>query len=220
MTIGRMNSFRENVRRSSLMLFGQSVADRPTQTRELIEERLRAIEVDPKKPLWLTPVTFWDFDRESFTFLAPEELAELTDAVAEVRAVAATIPEDGRASAEQLDRTRPHFVRVVEVMGFDRYDDPDALIYGKVIEQRLVPWPSYLDQLRFRTGYDSTDDPALWVWVYVAETNGYDDDRFLARADVIETALKPLARGVAPEGRVYLYFRTTSDLPEVEGVAT
>ena len=38
------------------------------------------------------------------------------------------------------------------------------------------------------------------------------------RADVIEDALKPIARDVAPEGRVYLRFRSTLDLPEAQGV--
>lgn len=216
-----VDTFRTNVQRASRMLFEQSVADRPRQTRELIEQRLREIEKQhPRYPLWLSPQSLDDFDRESFAFLPPDELDELAAKVEDVRDVARGIPEGSPAHPDQLDRARSPFVRVVELMGFDRYDDVKPFVIGKTIERRLAPvWPPHLDHLRFRTGFDSTGDPALWVWGYVSQTGEYDSTPFLEWASDIRRVLDPICHEFAPENRAFLRFRSTAEPVESEGVA-
>ena len=210
---GVIASFWANVLASSNLNLSSGVADRPRITREAIAARLAA------KPKWLTSFTAVGFRKEEFEFLSPEELNRLTEGVHGVRAVASELRADQPATEEQRKRALPHFLAILEVLEYDRYADVSALILGKGIEQRLgSEWPPFLDQLRFRTGLDSTDDPALWVWAFVAESGEYEEVRFLARTDVIEDVLEPIAREVAPEGRLYLLFRTTLDLPEAQGV--
>ncbi len=213
MSLRSVDTFRTNVQRASRLLYGGFVADRLRLTVDEIDRQLSTNDQ------WLTCQTADDFDEESFRFMPPDELRDLARAVAEVRDAATAIPEGVAAHSDQLHRARPHFKKVIELMGFDRYDDSEAFVCGKTIERRLAPVrPPHLSELRFRTGFDSTEDPALWVWAFVAETDEYDDDRFLARANVIEQVLKPISREVAPEGRAYFHFRTTSDLPEAQGV--
>lgn len=211
---GMIASFWANVLASSNLNLSSGVADRPRITPEAIAARLAA------KPNWLTSFTAVGFRKEEFEFLSPEELNRLMDGVDGVRAVAFEMRPDQPATVEQRERALPHFVAVLEVLEYDRYADVPGLILGKQIERRLATeWPPFLDQLRFRTGLDSTDDPALWVWAFVAEETGeYEEARFLERTDVIEDILEPIAREIAPEGRLYLRFRTTLDLPEAQGV--
>jgi hypothetical protein len=193
--------------------WSEAIADRPRLTTQDIEKQLSTSK------RWLWSSVFVSFHDNDFQFLSLPELKFLTDAVQRVRAVASEIDSEGVATADQLNRARADFVKIVNLMEFDRFDDGDAYFLGKTIERRLAnKWPLPLDHLRFRTGQDSTDDPALWVWAFVAETGEYEEARFLERTDVIEEVLEPIAREAAPEGRLYLRFRSTLDLPEAQGV--
>ena len=210
---GLIAPFWMNVLAASNLDLSSGVADRPRITLEAVAARLAT------KPRWLTPFTVLGFRQEEFQFLSPEELSRLTDGVKGVRAVTSEMRPDQPATEVQREQALPHFLAVLEVLEYDRYGDVPALILGKQIEHRLASnWPPCLDHLRFRTGLDSTDDPALWVWVFVAETGEYEETSFLAHTDVIEDVLEPIAREVAPEGRLYLRFRSTLDLPKPEGV--
>jgi hypothetical protein len=167
----------------------------------------------------LTPHTAEEFQEDAFSFLPEGELSRLKNAVEKVRAVSSNMGPRVVATRDERDEALPYFKIIVRVLEPDRFTDPETFKLGKKIERELAPVrPSHLDQLRFMSGLDSTDDPALWVWVYVAETGEYDDATFLARADEIENVLKPIARAVAPEGRVYFHFRTTSDLHDAQEV--
>ena len=203
-----------NVLAASSLDLPSGVADRPRITPDAVAARLVT------KPRWLNPFTVRGFRVEEFQFLSPEELKNLTDGVNGVLAVASEIRPNQLATEDQRERAQPYFLAILEVLEYDRYGDVAALILGKQIEQRLASdWPPFLDHLRFRTGLDSTDDPALWVWAFVTEeAEEYDEIKFLRRANAIEDGLEPIARELAPEGRLYLRFRSTLDLPERQGV--
>lgn len=208
-----VRTFWKDVDRAAGFAWLYAVADRPRLTPRDIEKQLATGN------RWLSPLVFDYFQEEEFQFLSAEELTLLSDAVRQVRSVASEMNLDGVATPDQLNRARSNFGEIVRLMGFDRYDDPDAFLIGKTIERRLASdWPPDLDHIRFRTGQDSTGDPALWVWAFVAETGEYEEARFLERTDVIEDILEPIAREAAPEGRLYLRFRSTLDQPVAEGV--
>lgn len=208
-----VGAFIRNVMQVSRVIPFRFVADRQRLTSARLDELL-------SHNGWLTRQTADKYNAAAFDFLSPDELNALTVAVAQVRAVADQLGPNEAASAEQADRARPAFKQILTLLELDRFDDPDAFILGKAIERRLsVIWPSHLDHLRFRTGLDSTDDPALWVWAFVKETGEHDEQAFFKGVDEIEPLLKPVAREAAPEGRVYLRFRSTLDQPEAEEVA-
>ena len=201
------------VRRDVGYTSDRAVADRPRFTPEAIIKRLKT---DSR---WLYPHVFDERWENGLGFLDQAERAWLTENVEKVRAVAGEIPDGGQPTVEQLDRARPSYATIVEWMGFDRYDDADAFYFGKQIEQRLNPWPPRLDHLRFRTGFDSTEDPALWVWAFVAQSGEYEEKSFLGWASDIRRVVDPIAREFAPEGRAFLRFRSTAEQAELEGAA-
>ncbi len=155
---------------------------------------------------------------EYFDFLDESEYARLNSAVSKVTEIARSIEPNGDATDEQYALATPHFADVVELMGFDRYEHADEYYYGKQIERDFQPTPSILDHLRFMFKKDSTDEQALWIWIYIKNDEEFDDDRFLSHAKDIEQVLEPIARSIAPEGRVYFYYRSMADLSQYKGV--
>jgi len=209
-----LEEFWRNVRRAARLIRPPNVvADSPRISVDEITERLGTDD------LWITRGAVAGYVEADFAFLSPAERDRLTKAVAQFLIVANGLDPRQKVTSAQFEQALHPFVQIVEMLAFDRYGDAEAFRIGKEVEQKLAAnWSPYLDHLRFRTGLDSTDDPALWVWVFVTETGEYDDATFLARADVIEDVLRPVAWSVAPEGRVYLHFRTTSDLLDTQGV--
>jgi len=211
---GSIAPFWMNVLAASNLDLAPGVADRPRITPEGVAARLAT------KPRWLTPFTVAGFRPNEFHFLSQAEFNRLSDGVSGVQAVTSELRPDQAASDEQRERALPHFLAILEVLEFDRYGDVPALILGKQIEQALAPnWPPHLDHLRFRTGFDSTEDPALWAWGYVAQTGEYDETTFLEWASDIRRVVDPICREFAPDRRAFLYFRSTAEQLELEGVA-
>lgn len=205
--------FWKGVSRTAGLAWSDAVADRRRLTLGEIEERL----VTHKR--WLKAHVFNFFLEEDFLFLSSDELKPLSDAVHQVELVASEIDFEQAATPDQLNRARPAFGKIVQLMGFDRYDDPDAFLLGKTIERRLAPaWPLHLDHLRFETGPDSTGDPGLWVWAFVAESGEHDTEAFHSAAEAIEVVLNPVTREVAPDRWPYILFRSTLDQLEPEAV--
>jgi hypothetical protein len=202
--------FWPTVRRELGYVSDRAVADRPRLTREAILKKLTTNE------RWLQWFTFDAPYAEGFDFLGQPEKRQLVAAVELVRGVAKEIPEDGRPTAEQLDRARPPFADVVELMGFDRYDEADDFYFGKQIERRLKPWPPQLDHLRFENGSDHAGYPALWVWAYLTAAASDSDEQVKRSAGLLRPILREAAREVAPDRFPYVSFRSVSD-PVVEG---
>lgn len=209
-----VGAFFRNIQQSCRLIYWAAIADRPRLTPEWIDDMLE------KNHGWLTPQTAAHYEAAAFDFLSPEELQRLTDSVGQVRAVAGELGPNDTASAEQRERAKLAFKAVLQLLEFDRFDDPEAFRLGKMIERKLAAgWPPHLDHLRFRTGYDSTEDPALWVWGYVAQVGEYDEQTFLEWASDIRRVVAPVAREFAPEGRAFLRLRSTIDQAELEGAA-
>ncbi len=210
-----LDKFWLNVRTAARMIRPPAVvADSPRIPAEVIAKRLASAD------LWLAPVAVRDYDENDFQFLSQEERNRLSDAVSRFKLVAGSVNPRGPATTEQVEKARPAFQQIVELLEFDRFGDAEAFRIGKTIEKRLEPVrPDRLVELRFETGLDSTGDPALWVWVFVSETGKHDKNVFFEGVDQIEPILKELSYEEAPEGRAYLRFRSILDQPAVDGVA-
>jgi hypothetical protein len=185
-----------------------AVPNGPRLTDGLIEKKFR-----------LSRHTAEGFQEVAFSFLSPGELAELKEAVRSVREVASELGSRVVATTGEKARALPHFQKIVRMLAPDRFADPEAFKLGTIIEQKLTLRPPHLDHLRFMSGLDSTDDPALWVWAFVKESGEHDEQAFFQGVDEVKPVLEPMLREVAPEGRVYLRFRSTLDQPVAEEVA-
>lgn len=135
--------------------------------------------------MWLTPSSVSGFDENDFPFLPEAERSELSACVAEFRRVARQVPPTGPAAPEQIEQALPPFLRIVELLEFDRFGNAEAFRIGKQVERRIEPIrPPELEELRFDARSDHAGDPGLWIWVHLAD----DDDE------------PPLARGGAALG--------------------
>lgn len=209
-----LDEFWRNVRAAARFIRPSAIADSPSLDATKISKMLESSD------FWLAPAAVRGYVETDFSFLAPGDQQQLSDAVELFRAVAQNVNPKGPATPEQVAKARPAFQSILELLEFHRYGDAEAFRLGKIIEQKLTPLhPAHLDHLRFRTGLDSTGDPALWVWGYVAQTGEYDETTFLEWADDIRRVVDPICREFAPEGRAFLYFRSTAEQAELEGAA-
>lgn len=210
----RVGAFFRIIQQSCRVIYWAAVADRPRLTPEWIDDALE------KNHGWLTSQTADRYDAAAFDFLPPDELQRLTVAVGRVRAVAAELGPKNSASAEQRERAKPAFKDILQLLEFDRFDDPEAFRLGKMVERKLTAnWPPHLDHLRFMTDLDHSGDPALRIWVYVRGSVEEDEEAFFAAVDEIKPMLDETAREVAPDRWPYISVRSTLDQPEVEAAA-
>ncbi len=209
-----LEEFWRNVRRAVTLIRPSAIADSPRISTEEISRSLASAD------LWLVRGAVGGYDEKDFPFLSPEELSRLTAAVQQFRDVAVTVSPRGPATRQQIETARPAFQSIVELLEFDRFADADAFRIGKEIERRLAPdRPAELAELRFETGPDSTGDPGLWVWAFVAESGEHRKDVFFGAVDKIEPHLGPIAWDVASGRQPYILFRSTLDQLAPEAAA-
>lgn len=202
--------FWSNVRTSARFVSPRATVDSPRLDAGAIESALR------RSTLWLTPGAVAGFDAADFDFLPDDDRAELGRLVTEFRRTAARVPATGPVTDEQVAAALPVFRDIVGRLAFDRYGDPEAYRVGHRIEQAIAgPRPPELVELRFDTGTDSTADPAVWVWAFLADES---DEDFLRRAHSVRPLLDRAARAAAPDRLPYISFRSIGEQAELAEV--
>lgn len=168
--------------------------------------------------LWLTPKSVAGFDPADFAFLDPEEQKRLSDSVERFRGVARTVPATAPPTAAQIESALPPFREIVEMLDFERYGDAEAYRIGKRIERMIRDdRPEWVADLRFETGSDASGDPAVWVWVVMAD-EAAEGDGGTSNARAARALLDGAAREAAPDRWPYIRFQTVSEQAELAGV--
>lgn len=161
--------------------------------------------------LWLVPATVVDFDEADFDFLPAGQRSELAQLVQKFRETAAKVEDGGSLSDEALKEGRPLLERIIEILDFERYKDPDALRYGKRIERTLArDRPPEIVDMTFRTGPDYADSPTLWIDVALADKVFVEDSQFLEVARRVDQRLDRIARHEAPHLWPFISMRAAS----------
>ena len=207
----QLEEFWLNVRRGVSLFSPVASVDSPRLNANLIEKQLRSAD------LWLTPKVVAGFNESNFDFLPDTERKKLRQSVEHFRKIASQVPVDQPATQGQLNAAAAAFRAILEIMRLDKFEDPEAFIVGKQVEQGVAgKLPKWVRQLRFRTGADNTGDPGIWIWVIV-DDNALQQDMLRktiqqARA-VLDEAVKELNTGYWP----YIRFQSVS---EQEGTKT
>ena len=203
---------------SRLMMPLGVVADTPRFDPASFEAQLR------KARHWLSLSAVAGFDAAEFDFLPEVDRTKLAKLVADFRQVASTVGPKAPVTEKAVEQAAPLFRDIVQILGFDRYEDAEAYRLGKQIEGEIEgDRPAELEELRFKTGLDQTGDPAVWVLAILKDVASESDDQFLENAHQLRPLLKAAARKVAPDRWPYLSFRSLAEqleLAETPGVST
>jgi hypothetical protein len=203
--------FWTNVRIGAGLVGHRVIGDSAHLDSGAIESRLRGAT------LWLTPRAVDGFDKGDFTFLPDDERERMARLVADFHDEAEKVNPSASAPTDVVESALPLFLDLVGMLGFDRFEDPEAYRLGKQIEREVfADRPSELAQLRFNTGIDHTGDPALWVWALLTEDTSKSDEEFLKAARRLEKVINPIARRVAPDRWPYISFRPIKEPAETE----
>lgn len=200
-----LREFWISVRTGAKFLLPSATVDSPKLDANRIESMLRGTFI------WLTPKAVEGFDESDFDFLADGERNRLTQCVNEFVNAAQQVPPDQPATDAQVQAGLTPFQCVLEIMRPDKYGDVEALVIGKRVEQCVAgQLPEWVADLRFETGEDSNGDPAVWIWVEVADVAA-EEEVFSKNTkqvrDIIESSLRKLGIQHWP----YVRFRTSSE---------
>lgn len=207
-----LHEFWIGVRTGARLLAPRATVDSPKLDASAIERLLQGAT------LWLTPSVVAGFNEADFTFLPEVERTKLTRLVNAFRGVAAQVPPAAPASDEQIEQARPLLRDIVALLEFDRFGDAEAYRIGKQIESAIASWrPRELVELRFNTGWDSTSDPAIWIWAFLSDEK---EDDFLNRAGELRPLLDAAARAAAPDRLPYVSFRSIAEQAELAEVGS
>ncbi len=200
-----LREFWTSVRTAAGFLLPPVAADSPRIDTDQLEARLRRVQI------WLTPKSVEGFHVEDFPFLDEGTRGQLSRCVQQFVNAAEQVPPDKPATEEQVQVALPAFLCILEIMRPDKYGDLDAFIIGKRIERDLAGHlPDWVHELRFETGDDANGDPAVWIWVELADAAA-EKNVFSQHTREIRTDLVDCVRRLGVERWPYVHFRTVSE---------
>ena len=200
-----LQEFWTSVRTGASFLLPSATVDSPKLDANHIESMLRGTHV------WLTPKSVEGFDESDFDFLPDDERGRLAQCVSDFVDAARQVPPDQTATDAQVQAGLPCFRCVLEIMRPDKYGDVDALRIGKKVEQRLTGQiPEWVSDLRFETGEDAIGDPAVWIWVEVADAAA-EADVFPKNTKQVRKIVESCLRQLGVQHWPYVRFRTSSE---------
>jgi hypothetical protein len=204
-----LHDFWTNVRLGANLISPRASAAAPQIDADDLTKRLQRAD------LWLTPRAVDGFDRSDFSFLSDDELNQLESLVVRFREIASTVNPAAPTPIAAVEEAGPLFLKIVLMLDFDRYEDDEAYRLGKLIERAITPYrPLELAQLRFRTGWDHTGDPGLWIRAFLSDEPPMTEQQFLESAQRMRQLLDPIARRIAPDRWPYLSFHELAELSE------
>jgi hypothetical protein len=205
-----IDDFWLNLRTAARHLAPTVAVDSPRADSERLERALQSAA------LWLTPHSVEGYDPRDFAFLAPADIENLTRNVERFRAVAAQVPT-GQPASE--GRAREAWTALDEVLRLLRpHSFPDAESFKiqysleKELRGKLPPW---VESFTSETGTDTSEDPALWIWLNVSDEAGKRLAAGEGRAvrEEVESAVRRLGIRRWP----YVRFQTPSELAGSKG---
>lgn len=161
--------------------------------------------------LWLCTSSVEGFEQADLDFLSDEERVKLCDCVEKFRMVADKVLPTGPATSKQVSEARPQFQGILEIVRPDKYGDPESFVVGKLLEQRLDGrFPDWVKDLRIESGFDSTGDSAIWIWVEIADEAANNRD-LLKNYTSVQELLRRELKSIGEARWPYIRIRTVSE---------
>lgn len=170
----------------------------PEHLSELLRERL----------FWLTPAAVEEFDPDDFGELSDEARERLARDVEAFRAIAEQASAEKSPSKDQVREASAHFISILSTLqrhleGFNLYH---------ALKQRA--FPEIVRDFAIKIGDDSTGDPAVWVWVILAEP--VEGPRIVEILREMQTGVDAVLRRLKIDRYPYIRFRTEAEQRELE----
>lgn len=213
--------------RNPLFHEGVSPPDVPRVTAEQLDRELAKQGLARQEVLRTLGLGLPAYDEKDFDFLPSTDRARLTELVhafgassSALRDALQQVPPTEAMFAERIVRARQLLRDTILLLEQDRYRSPDALRFGKQVEQEVGDLRPEIVDLRFLVGKDWSGDPAFFAWAFVAEGIAATDERLRAFSrrvrPLIEDAMYRAAKGYF----CYLSFKFLGEeIPQDEEVA-
>jgi hypothetical protein len=162
--------------------------------------------------IWLAPATLKGYsDAAAAGIPAPDRLRA---AVAAFRAVADAVPEGTRPTADQVRAALPAFATILDVLK-PSLADPESLIARRAIWRAIEPYRDTVLTFDFEFGRDSTNDPAVWVWLILKDGVTVDGPGVQLKLYDVRDAIRKEFTAAGITDWLYASVWGRSEVPEV-----
>jgi hypothetical protein len=196
------DQFLENVRAAADYLspafYVNGIRLNPEHLSDILRERL----------FWLTPATVEGFDPDDFGELSDEARERLARSVRAFRAIAEQASAEKSPSEDQVREASAHFIAILSTLerhleGFNLYHALKRQAFPEIVRDFVI-----------KTGDDSTGDPAVWVWVILADRAA--GSLAFEVLQEMRNGVKAVLRRLKIDRYPYIRFRTESEQRELE----
>lgn len=203
--------FLKNLRRARNLFDHQVEVDSPGLDADLIARRLNSAV------LWLTPSAIEGFDPDDFQELPTAQQEALTTAVNQFRDIAVSVPSNQPATDSQINDAIGAFQRILTLLKHCIELDQESDIIRRIISS--LGLPEGVLTWEFEIGLDSTNDPALWLWIIVDDAVARSSE-FPEFSAAVQNRIRRALRERQIERWPYIRFRTITEQREMLGSAT
>jgi hypothetical protein len=194
--------FLENVRAAADYLSPAYYANGIRLNPEHLSDILR------EESFWLTPAAVEEFDPDDFGELSEEAREQLARDIQAFRAIAEQASAGKSPSKDQVREASARFISILSTLerhleGFDLYH---AL--------KRQAFPEIVRDFAIKIGDDSTGDPAVWVWVILADRAA--GSLAFEILQEMRTGVNAVMRRLKIDRYPYIRFRTESEQRELE----
>ncbi|HWE93213.1 MAG TPA: hypothetical protein VG269_04500 [Tepidisphaeraceae bacterium] len=201
--------FIQNLRVARNSLVHRVVADSPGINTNAVERRLS------DAALWLTPTAVQGFDAADFSELPEATQRQLEQSVRRFHDIAALVPDDGPATAEQRAAAQATLMQILAIM--DPYMPTSEETRRLRNAMKEVRFPDQVLTWEFEFGRDSSNDAAVWIWLVVDDAAA-SDDTFSAATTHLPRQIREAIQRAGLERWPYVRFRTASEQRALQAV--
>jgi len=134
-----------------------------------------------RAPIWLASSVVKDFDPADFVELNKDNRQELEATVKRYKKIAENFDHKrGKISQEQMREAIATFLQLVKIIEHFIENGEEAEELRHLLES--LNYPKGIVTWEFETGFDSTGDPALWIWIFV-------DEKLARRKDITDVTM-------------------------------
>lgn len=201
--------FIQNVRTARNLLVHHVESTDPNLHSNDAERRLS------RAAIWLTPASVRGFDSGDFPELSEIARGELDRNVRRFRDVATQVPPEGPSTAEQRRVGLEAFQRILGILDPYMPTSDETRRLREAMQE--VTFPDQVLTWEFEFGRDSSNDPAVWIWL-VVEDAAADDPAFAAATARLPRRIRDALQKAGLDRWPYVRFRTASEQKALQAV--
>ena len=156
-------------------------------------------------PPWLTNAVVRDFEAADFSELPADKLESLKEKIEQFSTIVGQVSSEESVTSEGQAAAAQSLQEISLILDAYLFNGSDWEQIQEALES--VAWPEEVVTWDFEARLDSTDQPAVWIWVIV-DPDAAEKDGFQQATGKIKQQIKQALQAGGIERWPYIRFRT------------